>query len=176
MPTLGMSAAFATTDLLGSRLDPYLACNFLVEIEGLLVGGFSEVTGLECEVEYEEIEEGGVNDYTHKLPTRTKYSQNLVLKHGLTDIDTLWAWHHEITQGEITRRNGSIYLLDRQQRPAMWWNFKGAYPVKWEGPELRADAGEVAVETVELVHQGIVKPRLSRMLSAARLAVSIVSQ
>lgn len=149
------------TSSLGFRTDPYLGCNFLVEIEGLLVGGFSEVSGLESQVEFDEIEEGGRNSYTHKLPTRVKYSQNLVLTHGLTDSDSLWSWYNDVTQGIVERKNGTIFLLDNRGNTAMRWDFKDAYPVSWSGPQFQADSGAVAVETVELVHRGITKPAAS---------------
>jgi phage tail-like protein len=142
---------------IGIRLDPYLACNFLVEIEGLLVGGFSEVTGLQVEVEVEDYKEGGLNEYVHKLAGPTRYPSNLVLKHGLMVADTLWEWHHEVTQGIIKRRNGSIILLNSAREPRWWWNFRGAYPVRWSGPDLRAISAEVAIETLELVHRGLTK-------------------
>jgi len=144
----------------------------MVEIEGLVVGGFSEVSGLQVETVVETYREGGVNEYEHKLAGPTRYPANLVLKHGLTDIETLWSWHQDVIQGQITRKNGTIYLLDRQRLPAMWWDFTGAYPVKWSGPELRADGNTVAVETVELAHRGLSKPTLSSVLSAARGIIS----
>lgn len=153
---------------LGIRNDPYLSASFLVEIEGLVVGGFQEVTGLQLETETEDYREGGVNEYVHRLAGPTRYPQNLVLKKGLTDIETLWSWHQQVVQGVIERRNGSIYLLDRRGLPAMWWNFTGAYPVKWAGPDFRAEQAAVAVEQVELVHRGISKPELSSALSALR--------
>ena len=169
MTTLGMNAAFAAgTNLLGIRNDPYMDFNFLVEIEGLLVGGFTEVTGLQIQIDVMEYQEGGLNDYAHQLRGVTRYPQKLTLKHGLTDIETMWRWLQDVAQGLIERRNGTIYLLDRQGLPAMWWDFLQAYPVKWSGPELRANSSTVAVETVELVHQGIVKPTASSLLSAAR--------
>ncbi len=169
MSTLGINAAFsAGSNLLGIRNDPYVRFNFLVEIEGLLVGGFTEVTGLQIETEVQDYREGGLNEYIHKLAGPTRYPSNLILKHGLTDIETLWSWHQDVTQGTIKRRNGTIYLLDNRRLPAMWWDFMEAYPVKWTGPELRADSNTVAVETVELVHKGISKPALSSMVSAAR--------
>jgi phage tail-like protein len=175
--TLGLNAAFTVgANLLGIRNDPYLAYNFLVEIEDLIVGGFTEVTGLEVEVEVEEYAEGGQNEFVHKLPGRTKYSQNLTLKHGLTDIDTLWNWHQDVTQGKIERRNGSIYLLDALGLPAMWWDFREAYPVKWTGPQLQADSATVAVETIELVHRGIVKPSLNKTLAGIRGGVGAAVQ
>lgn len=167
--TLGFNAGLALAGrALGIRNDPYLSLNFLVEIEGLLVGGFQEVTGLQVETETEDYREGGVNEYVHRLAGPTRYPQNLVLKKGLTDIESLWSWHQDVVAGTLTRRNGSIYLLDRAGLPAMWWNFTGAYPVKWSGPELRAEQGAVAVEQVELAHRGISKPALSSALSAAR--------
>jgi phage tail-like protein len=152
----------------GIRTDPYLSANFLVEIEGLVVGGFQEVSGLQVETETEEYREGGLNEYVHKLAGPTRYPQNLVLKRGVTDVDTLWSWHQKVVRGSVRRRNGSVYLLDRAGFPAMWWNFTGAYPVKWAGPELRAEQGAVAVEQVELVHRGISKPELSSLFSMAR--------
>lgn len=169
MTTLGVNAAFAAgSNLLGIRADPYTAFNFLVEIESLLVGGFSEVTGLQIETEVEDYREGGLNEYIHKLAGPTRYPANLVLKHGLIAIDTLWAWHQDVTQGDIQRKNGTIYLLNNQRLPVMWWNFMEAYPVKWTGPDLRADSNTVALETLELVHRGISKPAESRLLQAAQ--------
>lgn len=169
MLSLGVNAAFAAaTSLLGVRNDPYLAFNFMVEIESIVVGGFSEVTGLQIETVVETYREGGLNDYEHKLAGPTRYTSNLILKHGLTDLETLWSWHQDVTQGKITRKNGTIYLLDRQRLPAMWWNFTDAYPVKWTGPDFRAESNTVAVETIELVHRGLSKPTLSSALSAAR--------
>jgi phage tail-like protein len=177
MTSLGMNAAFAAaTNLLGVRNDPYMSFNFLVEIEGLLVGGFSEVTGLQIETVIETYREGGLNEYEHKLAGPTRYPSNLILKHGLTDIESLWSWHQDVIRGQIERKNGTIYLLDRQRLPAMWWDFTGGYPVKWSGPDFRAESNTVAVETVELVHQGISKPTLSSLVSAARGVMGAAAQ
>ncbi len=173
MRTLGLnSAAMLGANLLGIRNDPYAAFNFQVEIEGLIIGGFTEVGGLQVETAVEDYQEGGQNEYVHKLPGPARYPSNLTLKRGLTDIDTFWRWHRKVIAGTITRKNGSIYLLDRQRLPAMWWDFKQAYPVKWSGPDFKADSNAVAVETIELVHRGISKPFLSSALSALRGGLS----
>jgi phage tail-like protein len=152
---------------------PYQTFNFAVEIEGLLVGGFSEVSGLDSEVEVEEYREGGVNGFVHKLPVRTSHS-NLLLSHGLTVGDTLWNWYYNTTQGTIQRRNGTIMLLDAQQLPVMWWNFRNALPVRWTGPAFNATSDEVAVESLELAHQGVTRPLLGQAIAVtgdiARLA------
>ena len=143
--------------MVGKRTDPYLAFRYLVEIECVTVGGFSEVTGLQVETEIKEYREGGLNEYMHRLAGPTRYPNNLILKRGLTDADTLIKWQEEITQGKIKRCNGSIVLLDTTGQESWRWNFLQAYPVKWIGPNLRATASEVAVETLELAHNGIVK-------------------
>jgi len=92
MPTLGLNAAFTlATNLLGVRADPYQGFNFLIEVEGILVGGFTECTGLQVETETFEYREGGQNDYMHRFAGPIKYPP-LMLKHGVTLIDGLWAW------------------------------------------------------------------------------------
>ncbi|MEP7120835.1 MAG: phage tail protein [Byssovorax sp.] len=155
---------------LGSRLDPYLGHNFMVEIDGLLTGGFSQVTGLEASVEVKEHAEGGVNGYLHKIPGETRYP-NLVLSHGITGLDTLHTWFADVSKGTIKRRNISIMLLDPRRWPVMWWNVLGALPVKWKGPAFNAGGdAEVAIESLELVHKGIEKPPLSRLLGVGRAA------
>ena len=142
---------------IGERTDPYFAFNFLVEIEGLTVGGFSEVSGLQIEIEVKDYREGGRNDYIHKLAGPVRYPSNLVLKHGLTTDETLWNWYQEVMKGTIKRKNGSIVLLDSAAEEKWRWNFSKAYPVKWTGPDLKADSSTVAVESIELAHHGIEK-------------------
>lgn len=138
------------------KVDPYLAFNFVVEMQGIAVAGFTEVSGLQVEVETQDYREGGVNEYLHKLAGPTRYPSNLVLKRGLTDAE-LWNWQHKVMQGPITRKTGSIILRNSAGEERWRWNFVGAYPVRWVGPELRAGMAEVAVETLELVHQGLTK-------------------
>lgn len=172
MSSTGFPIGYSFTSQLGNRftgvrLDPYMAFNFVVEIEGLLVGGFTQVNGLESEVSVDEHEEGGVNHFVHKFPGRASYG-NLVLAHGLTDVSTLWNWYYNVTQGIIERKNGTIMLLDHQQLPATYWNFRNAFPVKWSGPEFDASSQDVAVESIELVHEGFIKPLLGQAVSAAR--------
>ena len=169
MTSLGLNAVAAMgANLLGVRSDPYMSFNFFVEIEGLIVGGFSEVGGLQIETAVEEYKEGGQNEFVHKLAGPTRYPSNLILKRGLTDIETLWSWHQDVVAGTIERRNGTIYLLDRMRAPVTMWNFKEAYPVKWSGPDLKADSTAVAFESIELVHRGLSKPANSGVLGAVR--------
>jgi phage tail-like protein len=155
MAQIGLSAAVILgKSATGLRLDPFQTFNFWVEIEGILVGGFSECTGLQVETEVETYAEGGLNEYTHQFRGRAKYAP-LVLKRGLTLNEHLWRWHQDVIEGNFERKNGTIYLLNATHVPVVWWNFRKAFPSKWTGPELRANSNEVAVESVELLHQGL---------------------
>ncbi len=136
--------------------DPLLNFRFHVEIDGLLFAGFSEVAGLSVEIDTEDYEEGGVNDYVHKLPKRTKY-QNIVLKQGIAYSSTFWDWHQQIVNGTINPKSGRIILMNYEGVPMWYWTFEKAYPVKWSGTDLKANANEVFVETLELAHTGIKK-------------------
>ena len=172
MPSLGLNAAFSlVTNLLGVRLDPYQGFNFLIEIEGILAGGFSECSGLTVETEFFEFREGGVNGFVHKFPGPTKYPP-LVLKHGLTMIDGLWRWYQDVVSGDFERKNGTIYLMNRSGFPVLWWDFKEAFPTKWTGPDLRANSGDVAFESIELAHRGLSRP--SNATLAAGLAGALL--
>jgi phage tail-like protein len=90
----------------------------------------------------------------HRFAGATKYPP-LVIKRGLTEVDGLWTWHQQVMQGNIQRKNGTIYLLDKKRDTVMRWDITEALPVKWTGPELRADSGNVAFESVELTHRGL---------------------
>ena len=139
-----------------AKQDPYGAFRFRMEIDGLTVAQFSEISGLQAETETEPYEEGGVNDFVHELPKRTKFP-HLTLKRGITDRDDLWQWYHDVVSGTVKRRNGSVVLLDSAGEEKWRWTFDQAYPVKWTGPDLRADNNAVAFEAVELVHKGLKK-------------------
>lgn len=125
----------------------------MVEIDFVIVAGFAEVSGLTVETEIEEYREGGVNDFVHKLVKGTRHVP-IVLKRGLLDNDVLWKWHREVVQGNIVRRSGSIILFNESFDEHRRWSFEDAYPIKWVGPDLNATSSEVAIEQLELAHNG----------------------
>lgn len=136
------------------RLDPYAAYNFLIEIEGIITGGFSEVTGLDIETEVEYIKEGGANDIEYKLPKGTKYS-NITLKRGITDFDLIWRWYDDVINGKIKRKDGLIFLCNQTGSSLVTWGFVDAYPIKLDGPSLNATTNTIATETLTLAHHGL---------------------
>lgn len=134
-----------------TRKDPYLGYNFTVEIGNLIVGGFTDVTGLGIQVEVEPKRFGGENEIEYKFFKNVKYN-DLVLKRGLGDADALWDWYQAVLQGEIQLKDGSIHLLDRDGNQVRGWHFFGAYPIKWDGPSFSATSNAVAWESITLTY------------------------
>ena len=89
-----------------------------------------------------------------KLPGQTKYS-NLVLKRGVTDDRQLWQWHQDTADGRLERKHGSIVLRDRAGKEKARWNFFDAWITKWTGPDFKAEASDLAIETLELAHERV---------------------
>jgi phage tail-like protein len=127
---------------------------FQVEIKGIVEAGFNEVSGLQAETELEEYNEGGINEYTHRFPKKIKYPP-LVLKRGILRSNELWDWYQGFMMKQIKRMDVTIKLTDENGEAIMNWTLKEAYPIKWVGPTLSASKSEVAIETLEIVHNGI---------------------
>ena len=137
--------------------DPYLSFRFKVTIDGVDVAGFNEATGLTFETEIEPFREGGFNSHERQLVGPTKCPERLVLKRGLSSSE-LWGWYKRILAGDIERKKQlTITLRDYAGADVSdWeWVFQEVCPVKWTGPQFRAGTAEVAFETLELVHKGL---------------------
>jgi phage tail-like protein len=138
-----------------ARKDPYRNCNFLVEIDGITQAGFTDCSGLGSSTEPIEYREGGENTTVRKLPGTTKYT-NISLKWGLSDSRELYDWYHKVVTGKTERRNGSIVVLDADGlTEVVRWNFFNGWPTKLEAPTLSAKGNEVAIETLEIAHEGL---------------------
>jgi len=139
-------------------VDPFLNASFVLSIGGVPFGNFAECTGLAAEVPVEEYAEGGENRFAHKFPGRQSYP-NLVLKRGADITTHLWEWFetwHDT--GQVDPRDGTIILVSSLEGvpvPVRAWAFTRGWPVKMAGPDLNALSPAVAVETMELAHNGI---------------------
>ena len=143
------------------RVDPFATCKFHVEIGEIKEAAFSECSGLEMATDVFEYQEGGLNEYSHKLPGRTKLS-NVTLKRGFAKSNELYKWYLEMEQDllqgkSITRQQVTITLYSTSvQKELMRWTLSDAFPVKWVGPAFKAAEAVVAIETLEFAHHGIV--------------------
>ena len=139
---------------MADRNDPYAQFNFLVEIDGLSVAGFTEVGGLTNESDIIEYREGADTATVRKLPGLRKYS-NITLKRGFTQNKELWEWRNTTNEGKTERKAGSIILLDEARNEALRWNFSEGWISKWEGPALNSTANEASIESLEIAVEGI---------------------
>jgi phage tail-like protein len=139
----------------GERRDPFRTFNFQIEIDNLARGAFSEVSGLTAEGDAVDYREGtDLASNVRKLPGLRKYS-NITLKRGYTQDDSLWKWYANIVNGVADRRNVTIVLLNENRQPVMRWHAENAWINKIEGPSFKASGNEVAMESVEIVHEGL---------------------
>ncbi|AFZ55810.1 phage tail protein [Anabaena cylindrica FACHB-243] len=136
--------------------DPFAGYNFWVEWDGIVHAGFRECSGLNATRAVIEYREG--TDKTlgqRKVPGLNSFS-NISLKRGITDNDELWKWHKDLIDGkEIERKNVSIILADDQGEEKIRWNLENCWPTTWTGPDFNATASEIAIESLEFVHEGI---------------------
>ena len=141
----------------GERKDPFRGYNFRLEIDGITRNGFRECSGLDASSDAIDYREGTDKAYSsRKLPGMTKYS-NITLKWGITDDAQLWDWRKKVIDGKCEPKNGSIILMNESGEEKLRWNFTHAWPTKWTGPSFNATGNEVAIETLEIVHEGVTK-------------------
>ena len=136
------------------REDPYLDFNFLVEIAGLTVAGFSEADLPKGESRRSPTERARTRPPRRGCsPDGSKYGP-LVTPQRIRGDATLFQWWHAVAQGSLDRRNVSVVLLDEQRQEVARWNLHRAWPSKYTGPSLNALGNDVAIETLELVARG----------------------
>jgi len=136
--------------------DPLAGFNFLLESGGVLRAGFSEITGLNSETDMIEYRNGNEDITNRKIPGMKKFG-NVTLKSGLAaspDQDLL-AWRHAVEIGDIQRLDISIVIMDEQRQEQVRYNLRNAWPSKWVGPDLKGGASEMAIEQLELAHEGV---------------------
>lgn len=117
---------------------------------------FQEVSGLDVESQIIEYRHGDSPTFsTIKMPGIIKTS-NITLKKGVFVKDNqFWDWYDAIQMNSIKRETITIKLLDEEGNPTMTWTLQNAWPIKISATDLKSDANEVAVETIEIAHEGL---------------------
>ena len=123
----------------GERKDPFRGFNFKIELGGITRAGFREASGLDS------------------AQDPVEYRTTISLRRGMTNDAELWGWRKKSIDGTIERKNGSIVLYDDAGEVVGRWNFVGGWPTKWTGPSFTATGNEVAIETLEIAHEGLKK-------------------
>jgi phage tail-like protein len=141
--------------------DAYLPPSQAALLPLVAAGEFMEVKGLGADLEVTAYPEGGVNDHVHQLPVRHSWSR-ISLRRGVVRDRGLWSWYMAgLTQSLGARRDGSVTLLTAAGTSAMSWTFHAGLAAKWVGPELNATQNAVAIEALEIAHEGLIPVLLS---------------
>jgi phage tail-like protein len=141
---------------MATRTDPYKAFTFLVEIDGMTSAGFMECSGLDTSQDVISYREGSEALTARKLAGLNQYTA-ITLKRGITDNSELWDWRQKAMDGAVERKSGSIVQLDEAGAEKLRWNFREGWPSKWTGATYNATGQDVAVETLEITHEGITR-------------------
>jgi phage tail-like protein len=135
--------------------DAYLPLAQALLLQNVAAGAFQEVTGLGAQLEVVSYAEGGRNDSVHQLPLRHSWNR-ITLKRGVLRDKLLWSWYQAGLHDALgARRDGAVILLDPAGVPAMAWAFSGGLAAKWSGPDLHAEQNAVAIEQLEIAHEGL---------------------
>jgi phage tail-like protein len=140
----------------GQRVDPYRGYNFLVEIDGITQAGFQEVDSLDSSTDPIEYREGSDPNHSRKLPGLNKFSP-ITLKRGITDSDELWKWRETVVSGRPSAGMVRSFCANDKGEERIRWNFLNGWPSKWTGPALNATNNAVAIESLEITHEELVK-------------------
>ncbi|MET0863883.1 MAG: phage tail protein [Nakamurella sp.] len=140
--------------------EPSLGSRFLFEVDGVEIGIFASVTGLQVTSRTESIVEGGQNGFTYQLPGRLEWP-NIVFTRGLTDADALFDWMSK-TAGEgfaaagnkLTRSTGAITAMSTTGGRLRAWSLEGVFPVRWTGPDFAVVQDNPLTEELEVAHHG----------------------
>jgi phage tail-like protein len=140
--------------------EPPTAARFLFEVDGVEIGTFREVYGLQVTIGYREINEGGQNGFVHKVPGRMTWP-NVVFRRGITESDNLFNWLSK-TSGEgyagnnnqLTRSTGAITAIDDIGTRLRSWEFDSVFPVRWKGPDFDVTSNDFLDEELEIAHHG----------------------
>lgn len=159
-PSTSKVVANLTKKDTGFYWDGPLKSFFVVEVDGNPIGRFTEVEGLEMSIETEDVEEGGQNDFNHKLPGRLTWP-NLRFTRGITESDNLIAWMRkssgeffEGNKNKLARATVGITMLSSDGYALREWQVEGAFPVSWKGPSFAAGDDDVLTEELEIAHHG----------------------
>jgi phage tail-like protein len=183
----------AALGAVGVRTDPLHAYNFVITlldtssglalaksiaigaIADVALGGFTECSGLEMSLDVEEYKEGGRNGAVLQFPTRVKWG-HITLKKGVGAGTALWDWHYGFAEGKGKRRDGLIILQTDLHIPNNIWYFRRGLPVKYTGPTMNAAQSNVAIETIEIAHEGIFQvPGIGYGAAAASLGIGLAA-
>ena len=140
--TLDPTDAFIPSELISTALE-------------LAPGAFQTASGLGAELEVTSYAEGGRNDFLHQLPVRHSWNR-ITLTRGIAIGPVLWAWYEAGLNGSLgARRDGAVIMQNPLGVPVMIWTFRAGLAARWSGPEFNAETDALAIESLDIAHEGL---------------------
>lgn len=143
---------------MADRKDPYRKFRYRVEMDGIQQAGFSEVSGFDASVDVVEYREGNEVITPRKLPGLAKYG-NITLKWGVTDSMDLYNWMQDTIQGKVARKAVTIIAINEAGDDVATWKVIEAWPTKYTAPDFNGTSSEVAIEQLEIAHEGMTRTK-----------------
>lgn len=148
----------AETDFLGG--EPTTTSRFLFEVDGVEIGMFREIRGLNVSISTTELEEGGQNSFVHILPGRMSWP-HLIFRRGVTESNALFDWLNK-SSGEgfaangnkLARATGAVTVISADGHRLRAWEFDGVFPIRWSGPDFDSESDNAIEEELEVAHHG----------------------
>ena len=118
--------------------------------------GFTEISGLDVETEVIEYRDGASPEYSkQKIPGMQKFA-NITMKRGVFASDNeYYNWWNTVSLNTVERRDVTVTLMNEEHEPVMVWKIKNAWPTKIASTDLKSDGNEIAIESIELTHDGL---------------------
>jgi phage tail-like protein len=135
---------------------PHTRFRYKVEIDGIDAGGFSEATGFDASIDVVEYREGDMETTPSKIPGLKRYG-NITLRQGLVDSTAIYDWMITGVNGAVDRKTITITLLDEEGAPCGSWQVINAWPMRYTAPDFNATASEIAIESIEIAHEGMTR-------------------
>lgn len=135
---------------------PYTKFRYTLEIDGLEAGGFSEVSGFDASIDVIEYREGDMIPTPIKLPGLKRYG-NITLRWGMADDMVLYEWLNTGVEGAVERKTVTITMQDEEGNATASWQCINAWPMRYTAPDFSATASEVAIESLEIAHEGLTR-------------------
>ena len=147
---------------MSATADPLVGFSYGIEVGGTITGYFTKCEGLgstTAVVDHKVVTEDG-RDLIKKIPGRLEWG-DIVLTRGITANMDFWTWRKQVEDGKVgeARKNGSIIMYDQSNTEVARWNFVNGWPSKLDGPSLSSEGNEVSVESLTIVHEGIVREK-----------------
>lgn len=143
-------------------IDPYRAYNFKVKVSGIDDGQFhfTKCSAISVTVQDTEYREAGNELVTRQVPTRVNY-EPITLSYGVTDSRALWDWLMQAAAGKVERKNVSIFIQDSGGSTTKeQWDLVAAWPQKWQGWEMDASGGDLAIAQLTLVYEQLNRKKI----------------